>query len=183
MPNDDVQSRAEQVFTELIEDALATGKDLEVEPACRKHPELASALRLHAIQYRNAMDAFDALPALAPPGLASAGDAHQWVGKRIGDFEVVRELGRGGMGVVFLARQVSLGREVALKILPPQLAAIPQYVSRFKREASVIARLSHGNAVAVHSAGEAEGYLYIATDYVQYKVTYRLGADDHNQCE
>jgi serine/threonine protein kinase len=62
--------------------------------------------------------------------------------RRLGDFELLREIGRGGMGVVYEARQVSLNRPVALKLLPPGLGLTAQAVQRFQREASSITRIS-----------------------------------------
>jgi serine/threonine protein kinase len=76
------------------------------------------------------------------------------VGARLGDFEVLRELGRGGMGVVYEARQVSLNRKVALKVLGGGLGLTPKAVQRFQREAEAAARLHHTNIVPVYATGE-----------------------------
>ena len=80
--------------------------------------------------------------------------------KRRGDFEVLRELGRGGMGVVFEARQVSLNRKVALKVLSGSLGLTSKAVIRFKREAEAAARLHHTNIVPIYSTGDHEGTHY-----------------------
>ena len=77
--------------------------------------------------------------------------------KRIGDFDLLREIGRGGMGVVYEARQISLNRRVALKVLPPGLGLTPQAVQRFEREAQAAAKLHHTNIVPVFATGEEEG--------------------------
>ena len=74
-------------------------------------------------------------------------------GKRLGDFEVLRELGRGGMGIVYEARQVSLNRLVALKVLPPGLGLTDTAVQRFEREARAAAKLHHTNIVPVFATG------------------------------
>ena len=75
----------------------------------------------------------------------------------IGDFEVVDKLGQGGMGAVYRARQISLDRLVALKILPHQFEEDEDYVARFQREARVAAGLNHPNLVRVFASGQADG--------------------------
>ena len=86
--------------------------------------------------------------------------------RSIGDFTLLEELGRGGMGIVYLARQESLGREVALKLLPGLSALSPTRVQRFLREASALAALRHPNIVPVITAGEENGTLYFAMERV-----------------
>ena len=87
-------------------------------------------------------------------------------GTRLGDFTLLRQLGRGAQGEVYEARQESLGRLVALKVLPPYLTFNPDRVQRFKREAEAGGRLDHPNTVGVHSVGEHDGYHYIAQELV-----------------
>ena len=88
-----------------------------------------------------------------------------------GDFEIQAELGRGGMGVVYLARQLSLGRPVALKVLPRGLAKDEETLARFQQEISILGRCEHPNIVNVLASGTLpNGQLYYAMEYV-------LGAD------
>ena len=89
------------------------------------------------------------------------------VGKVVGNYEILRELGRGGMGVVYKAHEQSLQRVVALKILPEHLAKDRAFLKRFQREARVAARLSHPNIVTIHAVGEHEGQHFIAMEYVK----------------
>jgi len=84
------------------------------------------------------------------------------VGARLGDFEILAELGRGGMGVVYRARQVSLGREVALKVLPEYARHGPTAVKRFLAEAQAAARLHHTNIVSIYAQGQDSGHFYYA---------------------
>src|ERR1700731_427544 len=89
------------------------------------------------------------------------------VGKRLGDFEIVRELGRGGMGVVYEARQVSLNRRVALKVLSGGLNLTSKAVLRFRREAEAAAKLHHTNIVPVYATGEHDGTHFYAMELIE----------------
>jgi predicted Ser/Thr protein kinase len=88
------------------------------------------------------------------------------VGKCLPQFEIIELLGRGGMGVVYKARQLNLDRIVALKILPPVDSQSADFVERFRREARSLAKLSHPNIVAVHDFGESGGLYYFAMEFV-----------------
>jgi len=85
---------------------------------------------------------------------------------RIGGFELLATLGKGGMGTVFKARQVSMDRVVALKVLPPNLAKNQDFVQRFLREARSAAKLNHPNIVQGIDVGEADGVYYFAMEFV-----------------
>lgn len=85
----------------------------------------------------------------------------------VGRFSLVRELGRGGMGIVFLARDVSLDRNVAIKLLPPTLAAASGYRARFLREARLAAGLSHPNIVPIHIVDEVDDQVFFVMGYVE----------------
>ena len=84
-----------------------------------------------------------------------------------GEYSLDRELGRGGMGIVYLAREVRLARPVAIKVLPRQLAARADLRESFLRESQTVARLTHPNIVPLYSAGERGGFVYIAMAYVE----------------
>lgn len=86
--------------------------------------------------------------------------------KRLGEFEVVRELGRGGMGVVYEAVQSSLARRVALKVLSSGLGLAPKAVDRFRREAAAAAKLHHSNIVPVYSTGEQDGTHFYSMELI-----------------
>jgi serine/threonine-protein kinase len=89
------------------------------------------------------------------------------IGTRIGQYQVDREIGRGGMGVVYLAEHVHLQRPVALKVLSDHLANDAAYRERFLRESRMAARLRHPNIIPVYDAGEQDGVLFIAMQYVE----------------
>ncbi len=87
-------------------------------------------------------------------------------GDVLGDFEIIGEVGRGGMGVVYRARQISLNRVVALKVLPSTLGQTAKAVTRFKKEARAAAKMHHTNIVPVYAQGEHEGHFYYAMELV-----------------
>ncbi len=90
------------------------------------------------------------------------------VGQSIGRFEIIEEIGRGGMGIVYRARQTALGRQVAIKVLPPQLAAREgNSVERFFREARAAAKLTHPNIVTIHDVGQQDDFYYIVMEEVK----------------
>jgi serine/threonine protein kinase len=89
------------------------------------------------------------------------------IGKTLGDFEIREEIGRGGMGQVYKARQISLDRDVAIKILPGNLSEVEEFRERFDLEAKVVASLIHENILQVYSKGiTADGIHYFAMEYV-----------------
>src|SRR3972149_10025415 len=83
-----------------------------------------------------------------------------------GRYSIERELGRGGTGIVFLAREVALDRLVALKLLPPALAAQQGVKERFLKEARTAARISHPNIVQIYSVDEVDDFVFFAMAYV-----------------
>ena len=115
----------------------------------------------------------DQLAALAAQSLAETSSVEAILvpplaaGHLLGDFEVIAEIGRGGMGVVYLARQLSLGRLVALKMLPGDLAGNELTLARFRREMRLLARCDHPHIVKVLDSGTMpDGRVYYAMEYV-----------------
>jgi serine/threonine-protein kinase len=84
----------------------------------------------------------------------------------VGRYSLERELGRGGMGIVFLAHEVALDRPVALKLLPPELAVRPQLRQRFLREARTAAKLSHPHIVPIHAVDQAGDFVFFAMAFI-----------------
>jgi serine/threonine protein kinase/WD40 repeat protein len=142
-----------------------------------RHPELADQIR----------DVFPALVMMEQAGEAD-GDADSGrfglgraVPRRLGDYRLVREVGRGGMGVVYEAVQESLGRRVALKVLPYEVAADPISLKRFQREARAAARLHHTNIAPVHDIGECGGLHYYAMQFIDGKSLAEVLAEPRTQ--
>ena len=88
-------------------------------------------------------------------------------GTRLGPYEIVSQIGQGGMGVVFKARDSRLDRDVAVKVLPRNLAEDPDALARFEREAKAVAKLSHPNILAIHDFGREEGSVYAAMELLK----------------
>ncbi|QDT52615.1 Serine/threonine-protein kinase PrkC [Caulifigura coniformis] len=121
------------------------------------HPNTRTTDRMAASTPENPADTSTTLmPAVRPEA-----------GATIGEFSLIRLLGKGGMAEVWLAEQHSLKRNVALKLLKPELTTDPTYVKRFQAEAKAAGGLTHSNIVQVYSVGQADGRHYIAQEYVQ----------------
>ena len=89
------------------------------------------------------------------------------VPERLGDYRILREIGRGGMGIVYEAEQESLGRHVAVKVLPRQMLLDSTQLKRFQREAHMAARLHHTNIVPVFGVGSQKGYHYYVMQFIK----------------
>ena len=87
------------------------------------------------------------------------------VNKKLGGYQLLQKLGKGGMGTVYKARQISLERDVAIKLLLPDLASDNNFVHRFLEEAKACAKLNHPNIIQVYDVGEAENYFYFSMEY------------------
>lgn len=85
----------------------------------------------------------------------------------VGRYSLIEELGRGGMGIVYLAHEIALDRPVALKLLPPEHAAQPALKDRFLREAKTAAKLSHPNIVPIYSVDEIDEFVFFAMAYIE----------------
>jgi serine/threonine protein kinase len=101
-----------------------------------------------------------------PPGSEDSSSPPQQVPDRLGEYHLLREIGRGGMGVVYEAFQESLGRHVALKVLPSNPFGRAEQLERFRREARAAARLHHTNIVPVFGVGEHQGIHYYAMQFI-----------------
>ena len=154
----------------LSEEFLARirrGEAVTPEEYAQKHPELADEI-LAVFPALLMMEDLGGETADVTASLASGGATIAGVtAGRLGEFRLLREVGRGGMGVVYEAEQETLGRRVALKVLPAGALADPQQVRRFEREARSAARLHHTNIVPVFGVGEFEGTHYYVMQFIQ----------------
>ncbi len=145
------------------------GERPTVEEYAAAHPELADGIRslFPGMLEMEGLRGSGRATRLA--GAEEAGDAVRPAGlpTSIGPYRIERELGRGGMGVVYLAEDTRLHRRVALKVLPPEVASSRDLRRRFEREAAVASRLDHPGICTVYEAGEEQGTGFIAMRYVE----------------
>ena len=98
-------------------------------------------------------------------------------GTRLGNYEVLSNLGSGGMGEVYKAKDLTLGRDVAVEVLPQEMASNSNHLRRFEQEARAASALNHPNIVTIYEIGKHEGTPYIAMEYVDGKTFRELLAE------
>ena len=157
IPSDDdaLAERLGQIADEFTE-RLNKGERPDVEAYCHSHPELAGVLR-------EVLPAVEAMQSATSPSLLSGVQ----VPPVLGDYHIVREIGRGGMGIVYEAEQVSFPRKVALKVLPVAPAFEARFLARFQREARTALQLHHTNIVPVYAVGCEQGVHYYAMQFIE----------------
>jgi len=145
--------------------ALESGVPPDGEELLKEHPDLAGPLGTYLESLDELHDVAagfgDPSPRSQPKPETAESDE-----KRLGDFKLLREIGRGGMGVVYEARQISLDRRVALKVLPFAAVLDSKQISRFKNEAQAAAQLDHPNIVSVFAVGADRGVHYYAMRFI-----------------
>ena len=161
----DESSGTRDVILNQLADEFAArqraGERPRLEEYCDRHPDMADDIR----SLFPAMLELERAKADAGPELAvSVADAPPVT--QLGDFRLLREVGRGGMGVVYEAEQVSLGRRVAIKLLPTTVFRDPTKRLRFEREAKAAAKIHHTNIVPVHGFGEHDGTPYYVMQFI-----------------
>ncbi len=155
----------ESLVGRIAEDFVASldrGEKPDIEDIAAKHPGIATRIQ-------EVLTALQAVRLLAPGG-ARASETEpvdpQAEGQ-LGDYRIIREIGRGGMGVVYEAEQISLGRRVALKVLPFAAVLDAKQLQRFKNEAQAAAHLTHQNIVPVYAVGCERGVHYYAMQFIE----------------
>lgn len=159
---DEVSSK-EELLARLLDDylsSLQSGAPLDLERLIANHPQLADDIRAFA-------EGLDALHQVTHQFRTGTKDRPEdKYARRLGDFEIGDEVGRGGMGVVYEARQISLDRKVALKVLPFAAVWDEKHIARFHNEARAAAQLHHPNIVPVFAVGEERGVHYYAMQFI-----------------
>lgn len=157
-PRETTEDQLDAIVDEFTE-RLRDGQHPQIDDYLARHPGLAGELGdlLSAVQMVEDVQADSVVAPAEMPALT---------GTQLGDYRIVREIGRGGMGVVYEAIEESLGRRVALKLLPITTTSRPDQLQRFKREARAAARLEHPNIVPVYGVGQHDTQHYIAMQYI-----------------
>jgi len=140
---------------------LEAGLHIDPDRLVAEHPAIADRLRGCLITLRLVEQTSDRLadaPAADQPGSET---------RTLGDYRIIREVGRGGMGVVYEAEQISLGRRVALKVLPFAAVLDRRQLRRFENEAHAAAQLHHANILPVHGVGCERGVHFYAMQLVE----------------
>src|SRR5580765_474782 len=163
------EARSERVL-ELAEEFLERYRKGERPPLREyidRHPDLAAEMQevFPAMAMMENIAVAD--ESMEAHGTAKATKLSGVTLKQLGDYRIIREIGHGGMGVVYEAEQVSLGRHVALKVLPNQALADPKQKRRFEREAKAAAKLHHTNIVPVFGIGEHDGLPFYVMQFIQ----------------
>ena len=151
---------AESLLGRLADELVAArnrGEPQDVEQLAAQYPEIADVIR----------QTFPAMLLLREPHIANSTSTELLHGDELGDFRLIRELGRGGMGVVYEALQRSLGRRVALKVLPLAGMLDERRLRRFQNEAHAAAALQHPHIVPVYGVGCERGVHYYAMQLIQ----------------
>jgi serine/threonine protein kinase/Tfp pilus assembly protein PilF len=172
-----IQIPQDERVTRAVEEYLAaweTGQRPNRQEFLSRHADIADALA-------DCLDGLDFIRSAAPDlreptGPYTPSDAGRPEGA-LGDFRIVREIGRGGMGVVYEAEQISLGRRVALKVLPFASTLDSKQLQRFKNEAQAAAHLHHTNIVPVYATGCERGVHYYAMQFIEGQTLASIIAD------
>ena len=143
------------------EELRQQGRDVTPEELCRDHPDLLETVRQRVAALQAVYGVPNRLPTTDP--METTGPRPP---SRVPGYELIRTLGRGGMGVVYLARDARLDRAVALKMILAGADALPSERLRFQVEAEAVAALHHPNIVQVYEVGEADGCPYLALEFV-----------------
>jgi serine/threonine protein kinase len=158
MPDSNAERHPIDPLAEQFAERLRRGELPTLTEYVQQYPELADEIR-------EVFPALVMMEQFKPTSADMVGTKEKRL-EQIGDYRLLREIGRGGMGVVYEAEQISLGRRVALKVLPYDNRTNPTYLERFRREAKAAARLEHTNIVPVYGVGEVDGVHYYAMQFI-----------------
>ena len=167
-PEADGEATREEVerLAEEFLDRRRRGEQASISEYASRHPEMAEEIREFFPTVLALEDLVSEPIAGAPLSALPLAREPPSTLEQLGEYRILRELGRGGMGVVYEAEQASLGRRVALKVLPFHYLVDSKHIERFHQEARAAARLSHPNIVPVYGVGEHQGMHYYVMQYI-----------------
>ncbi|MHC4143639.1 MAG: protein kinase domain-containing protein [Planctomycetota bacterium] len=164
--NDNQEHNSKEAVRQFF-DALLRGNEPDVEELISKYPELEHQIRQKIEKFQKVDSLFDAIVQADESDFTDTATGHDLAGQKVGNFEIVKIIGRGGMGVVYLARDTKLKRSVAIKSMPVEMLADSTTRLRFRREAELLASLNHPNIAVIHEIIEQEeGANYLVLEYV-----------------
>ncbi|MHC4192436.1 MAG: serine/threonine-protein kinase, partial [Planctomycetota bacterium] len=164
---DDNQNDVIKEAVRQFVDARLRGQKPDIDEFVKEYPGLDSKIREGIKELQKIDTLFDSLVQADESDFADTVTGHDLIGRKVGSFEIVEMIGRGGMGVVYLARDTKLKRSVAIKSIPAQLAGDSTTRTRFRREAELLASLNHPNIAAIHDIIEQDdGAGYLVLEYV-----------------
>jgi len=148
-------------------DAGMRGEKPDIDEFVDSYPEFENQIRQKVQSFKRIDALFDSIMQSDESEFGDTATGDDLVGQKVGSFEIVEIIGRGGMGVVYLARDTKLDRSVAVKSIPAELQASSTAQARFQREAKLLASLNHSNIAVIHEIIEQdEGASYLVLEYV-----------------
>jgi TolB-like protein/tetratricopeptide (TPR) repeat protein len=164
---DDNEERFVEELVQRFVDAQLDGRRLDVDEYVRARPALERQIRRKIANVCKIEELFGTLVQAEATDFGAAGTSTIRVGEQVGHFKLTEMIGRGGMGVVYLAHDTKLHRSVAVKAMPAELAANSVMQTRFQREARLLASLNHPNIAAIHEVVEEAGGIYLVLEYIR----------------
>ena len=163
--NDNRAATLEEALNQFI-DVYLQGQQPDIDEFIKQYPQYEVQLRKRIQDLREINTLFDSIFQADQSDFINAAAEDDLVGRKVGNFEIVEIIGRGGMGVVYLARDTKLKRSVAVKSIPVEMQADSTARKRFRREAELLASLNHPNIAVIHEIIEEEKSGYLILEYV-----------------
>ena len=180
MPNAD--AKTEELFHAALKCTSSDERNRFLDQACGGSPRMRSRIERLLRSHDKATDFLEQCPTIAllesdgtvdpdatvdpKPAIQSGFRIDEHLPRYFGDYELLEKIAHGGMGVVFKARQASLNRIVAIKVIDPKLAGSAEFTQRFEREARALAVLNHPNVVQVFDYGQDNAHWYLIMEWV-----------------
>ena len=166
---DDNQQRCIEDAVQQFIDAQIEDQEPDLDEFVNRYPELKHQIRQRISNVLKVDSLLASLTQADESDFADTGITHDLTGRKVGAFEIVEIIGRGGMGVVYLARDTKLDRSVAIKTMPPELLGDSTARMRFRREAKLLASLNHPNIAVIHEIIEQDDAGYLVLEYIPGK--------------